>query len=563
DSEEGPINDWDLEDILAARQFGWPIEPKEIEMKQGRWPNGVIQLMNIVRDQVSHLRDYYHPKINRSIVPIVKELYEKNVNPLIYFLWPHSVQEWRAWVPGFTSGMWSSIWRNEQERIEFMKWMGEDLLNNRITEQMEQMIERYPKAEEEGTSDELFVEVMSEIGSDEETPEANVLPASPVYAKAGGQNVENITNPKKFAKVMHNKRQAKEKRIAQEENKAELDKVKSGKFQQPTGNPNDKIKYQRGLGKHGQVLNKALKEGKYVKYLAHMVPTLDEEVALMTTHLINCIYDEAGIEIETIQYYELQFHVLQANLPEKLWNIFELQLAEWTTTRPPWKAYEATAHAYVTMKLRHEFNTRQEGAGNKKDPEPKYTNIQVWKKETDNTDPRIRFWEVIDQKKAHDILEVEKSLKKKIGYRIKHAHNRPAASKVSKQWTRKDSDGQGREKSATSEKERKRKHESPHRDEIRHKKLMSRKRNEERTKKKVGVKKLRTTKKSTKEEKKKRENQKNAKGAESHEVERGHRDITNTMIDWTCPTPVEQFHWIGLEPMKRLNKEYPCPIRTQ
>uniref|UniRef100_A0A915LD94 Uncharacterized protein n=1 Tax=Romanomermis culicivorax TaxID=13658 RepID=A0A915LD94_ROMCU len=52
----------------------------------------------------------------------------------------------------------------------------------------------------------------------------------------------------------------------------------------------------------------------------------------------------------------------------------------------------------------------------KKDPEPNYANIQVWKKETDNTDPRIRFWEVIDRKKAHNILEVEKNLKKKVGY---------------------------------------------------------------------------------------------------------------------------------------------------
>uniref|UniRef100_A0A915HEQ8 Uncharacterized protein n=1 Tax=Romanomermis culicivorax TaxID=13658 RepID=A0A915HEQ8_ROMCU len=329
-------------------------------------------------------------------------------------------------------------------------------------------------AEEEGTSEEPYVEVVSEIGSDEEIPEANVLPTPPVYAKAGGQNVENITNPEKFAKVMHNKRQAKEKRIAQEENKAELDKVKSGNFQRPAGNPNDKIKYQRGLGKCGQVLNKALKEGKYVvdfqygrvslsnpcvqKYLTHMVPTLDEEVALMTTDLINRIYDEAGIEIETIRYFELQFHLLQANLPEKLWNIFELQLAEWTTTRPPWKAYKAAvwacpclfmklsrlgripqnfagfhyqAHAYVTMKLRHEFNARQEGAG------------------------------------------IEKSLKKKIGYRVKQAHNRPAASKVSKRWTRKDSNVRKREKSATPEKERKRKHESRHRDESGHEKLMS------------------------------------------------------------------------------------------
>uniref|UniRef100_A0A915HGP6 Uncharacterized protein n=1 Tax=Romanomermis culicivorax TaxID=13658 RepID=A0A915HGP6_ROMCU len=109
-----------------------------------------------------------------------------------------------------------------------------------------------------------------------------------------------------------------------------------------------------------------------------------------------------------------------------------------------------------------------------KDPEPKFANIQVWKKETDNTDPRIRFWEVIDRKKAHDILEVEKTLKKKIGYQVKHAHNRPGTSKVSKWWTTKDSDAPKKEKSATPDKDRKRKHESRHRDKSCHEKLMSR-----------------------------------------------------------------------------------------
>uniref|UniRef100_A0A915IBF7 Uncharacterized protein n=1 Tax=Romanomermis culicivorax TaxID=13658 RepID=A0A915IBF7_ROMCU len=99
-------------------------------------------------------------------------------------------------------------------------------------------------AKEEETSNEPFLEIVSEIGSqEEEDPRANVLPAQPVYAKAGGQNVENITNPEKFARIMQVKRQAKEKRIAQDENKAKLDKVKSGNFQQPAGNPNDKIKY--------------------------------------------------------------------------------------------------------------------------------------------------------------------------------------------------------------------------------------------------------------------------------------------------------------------------------
>uniref|UniRef100_A0A915HLV1 Uncharacterized protein n=1 Tax=Romanomermis culicivorax TaxID=13658 RepID=A0A915HLV1_ROMCU len=99
-------------------------------------------------------------------------------------------------------------------------------------------------AEEEETSEEPFVEIVSEIRSEEEeNSRANISPAPPVYAKAGGQNVENIMNLEKFVRVMQIKRQAKEKRITQDENKAELDKVKSGNFQQPSGNPNDKIKY--------------------------------------------------------------------------------------------------------------------------------------------------------------------------------------------------------------------------------------------------------------------------------------------------------------------------------
>uniref|UniRef100_A0A915KYA3 Uncharacterized protein n=1 Tax=Romanomermis culicivorax TaxID=13658 RepID=A0A915KYA3_ROMCU len=117
------------------------------------------------------------------------------------------------------------------------------------------------------------------------------------------------------------------------------------------------------------------------------------------------------------------------------------------------------------MKLRREFNSKAAGLvytiakavlQDKKDREPKYANIQV-----------------IDRKKAHDILEVKKSLKKKVGYRVKQAHNRPAASKVSKRRTRKDSDVRKREKSAMPEKKRKRKHESRHRDESRHEKSMS------------------------------------------------------------------------------------------
>uniref|UniRef100_A0A915KR51 Uncharacterized protein n=1 Tax=Romanomermis culicivorax TaxID=13658 RepID=A0A915KR51_ROMCU len=152
------------------------------------------------------------------------------------------------------------------------------------------------------------------------------------------------------------------------------------------------------------------------------------------------------------------------------------------------------------MKLRREFNARQEGLGSnfhamyascqsraaglaytiakavledKKDPEPNYASIQVWKKETDNTDPRIRFWEVINRKKAHDILEVEKNLKQKVGYRVKHAYNKPAASKVPRCWVRKYSDVRRREKSETPDKDQKQKQESRQRDKKHREKSMS------------------------------------------------------------------------------------------
>uniref|UniRef100_A0A915K5G7 Uncharacterized protein n=1 Tax=Romanomermis culicivorax TaxID=13658 RepID=A0A915K5G7_ROMCU len=209
-----------------------------------------------------------------------------------------------------------------------MKWMGQDLLNNKITDQMEQMLERYPKEpieEQHMNLRENSVYFMNGQQMDQEKPKVVIIADPPItitpaIGSKGAIEEEGLmeiveTEIEKQPKI---KRQAKEKRIAQDENKAELEKVKSGNFQQPTGNLNDKIKYQRGLGKCGQVLNKALKEGKYVvdyqyrrvslsnpcvqQYLAHMVPTLDDEVALMATELINRIYGEAGLEIETIRY---------------------------------------------------------------------------------------------------------------------------------------------------------------------------------------------------------------------------------------------------------------------
>uniref|UniRef100_A0A915JGJ2 Uncharacterized protein n=1 Tax=Romanomermis culicivorax TaxID=13658 RepID=A0A915JGJ2_ROMCU len=100
------------------------------------------------------------------------------------------------------------------------------------------------------------------------------------------------------------------------------------------------------------------------------------------------------------------------------------------------------------------YTIAKAGLENKKDPEPNYPNIQV-----------------IDPKKAHDIVEVEKNLKKKVGYRVKHTYNRPATSKVPRRWYKRYCDR--KQKSETLDRDRKRKHESGQRDEKRREKSMS------------------------------------------------------------------------------------------
>uniref|UniRef100_A0A915JIE9 Uncharacterized protein n=1 Tax=Romanomermis culicivorax TaxID=13658 RepID=A0A915JIE9_ROMCU len=153
------------------------------------------------------------------------------------------------------------------EQIKEIKQKMETLEKKRYGREAVELAKQLESAneEEEETSEEPYIEVESEITSEEEeSPQVNGLPAPPVYAKAGGQSVENIMNLEKFARIMQYKRLMKEKRIVQEENKAELQKVKTANFQQPALNPNNKIKYPRGLGKCRQALNKALKEGKYV-----------------------------------------------------------------------------------------------------------------------------------------------------------------------------------------------------------------------------------------------------------------------------------------------------------
>uniref|UniRef100_A0A915IB15 Uncharacterized protein n=1 Tax=Romanomermis culicivorax TaxID=13658 RepID=A0A915IB15_ROMCU len=74
-----------------------------------------------------------------------------------------------------------------------------------------------------------------------------------------------------------------------------------------------------------------------------------------------------------------------------------------------------------------------------------------------------------------------------------------------------------------------------------------------REKRKEGIMMRRAGAKKSKKSRKIKEIRKKTKIVESHEVERGYWATTNRMIDWKCPTPVEQPHWIGLEPMKCLN----------
>uniref|UniRef100_A0A915KWM5 Uncharacterized protein n=1 Tax=Romanomermis culicivorax TaxID=13658 RepID=A0A915KWM5_ROMCU len=134
------------------------IEPQPVPCGWYPWIERKVKTLkkNNIPEQVADLRDHYQKKTNREIVPIVKELYEKKINPVVYFLWPHFAQEWKAWIPGFMSGMWSRVWRNEKERIEFMNWMGQDLLNDKISEPMEETLERYQRMHNQKLVQNLF-----------------------------------------------------------------------------------------------------------------------------------------------------------------------------------------------------------------------------------------------------------------------------------------------------------------------------------------------------------------------------------------------------------------------
>uniref|UniRef100_A0A915I4E9 Uncharacterized protein n=1 Tax=Romanomermis culicivorax TaxID=13658 RepID=A0A915I4E9_ROMCU len=66
------------------------------------------------------------------------------------------------------------------------------------------------------------------------------------------------------------------------------------------------------------------------------------------------------------------------------------------------------------------------------------------------------------------------------------------------------------------------------------------KKDEEKMKRKVGARKLKSMKRSSNERKKRKENWKNGRDTKSLEAEKGHRDIINIMIDWMCPIPPGQ-----------------------
>uniref|UniRef100_A0A915IF24 Uncharacterized protein n=1 Tax=Romanomermis culicivorax TaxID=13658 RepID=A0A915IF24_ROMCU len=93
---------------------------------------------------------------------------------------------------------------------------------------------------------------------------------------------------------------------------------------------------------------------------------------------------------------------------------------EFNATRPGLeKSYQAMYASCQARAAGLAYQLAKGGLEDKKDPEPTYTNIQVWKKEVDNTNPRIRFWEVIDKKKVKDIMDVKRGLKSsKTGYKV-------------------------------------------------------------------------------------------------------------------------------------------------
>uniref|UniRef100_A0A915JMN0 Uncharacterized protein n=1 Tax=Romanomermis culicivorax TaxID=13658 RepID=A0A915JMN0_ROMCU len=270
------INDLDLYDVLAARAFRRKIESKDI--MEGNWPKGVSQLSNNIKEQNNALKDHYQKKISPEIVPIIPRLLEDpldkeqtklpdnavyfmncNYYNIFHFLNIHAAsqpmdQEKPEVVvisnppivstpPVGSEDIMQEEKLMEVVELETKKQHDVEVLLEQIKEMKRkiemQEKERYGKEavelakqlqtgneEEEETSEEPYVKVISEIASEEEeVSQLNALPTPPVYAKAGGQSLENITNLEKFAKVMQQKRKVKQQRDAQEENQAELKKV--------------------------------------------------------------------------------------------------------------------------------------------------------------------------------------------------------------------------------------------------------------------------------------------------------------------------------------------------
>uniref|UniRef100_A0A915KCL3 Uncharacterized protein n=1 Tax=Romanomermis culicivorax TaxID=13658 RepID=A0A915KCL3_ROMCU len=185
----------------------------------------------------------------------------------------------------------------------------------------------------------------------------------------------------------------------------------------------------------------------------------------------------------------------------------------------------------------------------------------VWNEEVDNTDPWIRFWEVIDKKKAKEIVDVDNGLET---VKIRQPYTRTGTGKVLKRWVRKTSDGQQIKESESPGKDRKKKHESHQREEKQQERSISKEKKhkcdcndserrkwEEHESRKEKKEKIGRAIEDTAQMK---GAEKTKKKAINRGVESVRLCITNMTIAWTCPIPVEQPHWIGQRMTKSFNQ---------
>uniref|UniRef100_A0A915I0Q4 Uncharacterized protein n=1 Tax=Romanomermis culicivorax TaxID=13658 RepID=A0A915I0Q4_ROMCU len=179
----------------------------------------------------------------------------------------------------------------------------------------------------------------------------------------------------------------------------------------------------------------------------------------------------------------------------------------------------------------------------KKDQEPNYMNIQVWKKEVDNMDPRMSFWEVIDKKKVKETVDMERGLKaSKIGYKTGDRYQRKESESPSKDRKHKHKSHLHEEKELERSASKERKHKCDREE-------SERKKDEYEAKQRKEVRDR--TKERRRLKKKKREIREKAINLVVGNVR---PPIINTMIAWMCPMPDEQVHWIGQGTRRSLSR---------